>query len=346
MNEYQRITGMRLLVVGMLASPSLSLAAADPLAQAEAAYARIEFGDAARFAKAALAAGGHTRAQMIRIYFLLGVSAAAEGQDEEAIGAFKLLLTIDPGTKVDRGLSPKLQGPILEARGAAPAPLDCDATFDRKRGTLRVAIRDPPGMSRTLVVRSRLAGAATFSESRAPSAASVDIAIPGAVGAEHLEYYYQLLDAHQNHVFEKGSEAAPEIFQRTAAGPSEGATSGRKIPTRFLVVGIIGEVLGVAAVGAGIGVYFVGKDAADRWNNDSICLANGMSRSANCSGDLSTAQTAQAGAIATFAIGGAFIVASSVLLMAAPRVPREQLTARLSCGAGPGIVGIACGGRF
>src|SRR5262245_23617749 len=124
MSQDQRSTWLGLLVVGMLASPSLSLAAGDPLAQAEAAYAHVEFDDAERFAKAALAAGGHTRAQMIRIYFLLGVSAAAERKDEEAVAAFKLLLTIDPGTKLDRGLSPKLQGPILEARGAEPAPLE------------------------------------------------------------------------------------------------------------------------------------------------------------------------------------------------------------------------------
>jgi hypothetical protein len=69
----------------------------------------------------------------------------------------------------------------------------------------------------------------------------------------------------------------------------------------------------------------------------------------SCPKDGSTAQAYQSGEIAAFAIGGAFLAASTILLIAAPRTPRERASVArttLHCGAGPGIAGIACGGVF
>ncbi|HZS38043.1 MAG TPA: tetratricopeptide repeat protein [Polyangia bacterium] len=338
-----------LLMVGLLAAPSV--AAADALSEADAAYTRVDFAETERLAQAALAGADHDRGQMIRIYFLLGVSAAAEGKDEEAIDAFKHLLALDPATKVDRDLSPKLQGPMLEARGTPPAPLACDAVFDRAKGVLQLTIGDQLKLSREAVVRWRLSPGGAFTEVRRPSAPSVDVTIPGGAGAGRVEYSYSLVDDRRNRLFEKGSDAAPEVSQAAAGARSQPSAPPpeRKIRTKWLVLGIIGEVLGVAGLAGGIGAYFVGQSAADRWNNDSICLANGMTRSANCAADRSSAQAAGNGSIASFAVGGALIAASTILLIVAPRDTRERTVAKrleLDCGAGPGIVGLACGARF
>src|SRR5262249_17997811 len=98
----------------------------------------------------------------------------------------------------------------------------------------------------------------------------------------------------------------------------------------------------------GGGAYVVGKNAADRWNNDSVCLANGKTRSDNCSGDRNTANAASSGAIASFAVGGVLIAASTILLIAAPRETPERgmASTTLRCGGGPGMIGVACGGAF
>ncbi len=347
MSESLRSTVRAWLVVGMLALPSV--AAADALGEAEAAYARVDFAEAERLAQTALAGSGHDRAQMIRIYFLIGVSAAATGKDDEAIDAFKHLLALDPATKLDRDLSPKLQGPLLEARGTPPSPLACDAVFDRARGSLHLSIRDQLGMSRVAVVRWRVGASGDFTESRGPASPTLDVPIAGAAGAEHVEYSYQLVDGHQNRLVEKGSDAAPEVFQVAVAAVPGASPAEHKIPTKFLVLGIIGEALGLAAIGGGIGAFFVGQSAADRWNNDSICLAGGMSRAANCSSDRSTAQAAGDGAIASFAVGGVLIAASTILLIVESRRPPEPTTtarATFDCGAGPGIAGVTCGVRF
>src|SRR5262245_49296385 len=109
MSHDRRVAPLALLVVGL--TTLRAGAEQDPLVQAEAAYTRIEFGDAQRFARSALARGGYDRAHLIRIYFILGITSAVDGKDEEAIEAFKRLLTLDPDTKLDRGLSPKMQGP-------------------------------------------------------------------------------------------------------------------------------------------------------------------------------------------------------------------------------------------
>jgi hypothetical protein len=346
MTRDRRSTRWALLVVGLVVGPRV--AAADPLAQAEAAYSSVDFAETNRSARAALTSGGHDRAQMARIYFLLGVSASADGKEDEAMDAFKHLLSLDPETKLDRGLSPKLQGPMLEARGTPPGALTADAVFDRAKGSLRLSITDPLSMVKAVVLHARLSSDATFVELKVPSLAQVDIPIAGAAGAEHVEYFYQLLDAHKNRVLQKGSDAAPEVFQvATAAPPGGAAPPTKKIATGWLVAGIVGEALGVVGIAGGIGAYVVGKNAADRWNNNSVCLANGMTRSQNCSGSRDTAQRAQSGAIASFALGGALVAAATLLFLTAPRVERErQVASAVSCGAGPGLVGVACGARF
>jgi hypothetical protein len=343
---------MGLLVMGSLALPTLARAA-DPLQQAETAYSSVDFGETERLAKMALDGGGHDRQQMIRIYFLLGVSAAAQGKDEESLSAFKHLISLDPDTKLDRGLSPKLQGPMLEAKGSPPGLLACETVFDRGKGALHITTHDPLNMGRAVIVHWRVSNTGEFTESRGPASASLDVPFNASIGAEHVEYTFQLLDEHMNRLYEKGTESAPEVFQ-VQATPTGGPAPNKVLPTKWLVVGIIGEIIGVAGIAGGIGAYVVGNNAADRWNNDSICLAGGMSRSQNCSGDKSTADAASSGAIAAFTIGGVFIVASTILLAAAPREVREEKPAakrssplaRLRCGSGPGFVGVSCGGAF
>ncbi len=354
MTRARRTPLLACLAVGLLRSAT-AVGAPDPLTQAESAYERIEFGDAQRFARAALTAGGYDRGQMARIYFLLGVSAAAEGKDDEAIDAYKRLLAIDPTSKLDRGLSPKLQGPLLEARGTPPQPIACEAVFDRAKGVLHLAVHDELALTSAVLVHWRVAADGPFSEARAKSASSVDLALAGAAGAARVEYSYQLIDDHHNRLLEKGSDAAPEVAEvapRAEAAAGDATTKRGKLPVKWLVAGIVGEVLGIGGLAGGGGAYVVGKDAADRWNNNTTCLANGMSRAANCSGDRSTAQAAANGAIAAFAVGGALVVAATVLLIAAPRERGPESVASASgkstfdCGAGPGVVGVACGVQF
>jgi hypothetical protein len=329
----------------------------DPLAEAEAAAARVDFDETRKLAQGALDRGNYERRQVVRIYFLLGVANAALGQEEASAEAFKRLLEVDPQTKLDADLSPKLRGPMHEARGfwgSRSDRLGVETKLSRD-GTLYLTLTDTLGMARELVVRARVGSGGAFVETRVPAAPSGVAKIAGAAGAAHVEYSVALVDDHGNRLLERGSDAQPEVVdlgvsERPAATVTEPIAPARG-PMRpgVLIAGIVGEVLGVVGLGGGIAAWFIGSAAADRWNDDSRCLVNGMTREANCSSDRKTAQNGQIGAIVGFSAGGVLVLASTVLLLAAPRAeraPTASARASLHCGPGPGAIGFACGGTF
>ncbi len=106
----------------------------------------------------------------------------------------------------------------------------------------------------------------------------------------------------------------------------------------------------VAAGGAavfvvgGVVAYAVGAPAAERWNDDQQCLRPGQTREDVCGSDGSTARTMSAVEITGFVGGGALAALSAVLFLTSRRSPSGA--AALSCGGGPGDVGVACVGRF
>lgn len=65
-----------------------------------------------------------------------------------------------------------------------------------------------------------------------------------------------------------------------------------------------------------------------------------------CTSALSNGDTEQALAITGFAVGGALAVTSTVLFLTAPSRPRAVMTSSVHCGAGPGVVGLACVASF
>ena len=88
-----------------------------PLADAEAAYAEVDYEATQRLASAALTRGHNSSATTLRLLVLLGIAAAALDQPELARSSFRKALANDPNLKLDQQLSPKLRGPYLEAKG-------------------------------------------------------------------------------------------------------------------------------------------------------------------------------------------------------------------------------------
>src|SRR6478609_3499378 len=94
------------------------------LTDAERAYQSVDFPATRALAKKALEAGGADREQTARLYVLLGISAAAQGDAEEAKTDFVVALAVKPSLKLDKGLSPKVRDPYLEAQGYWAASSD------------------------------------------------------------------------------------------------------------------------------------------------------------------------------------------------------------------------------
>ena len=84
---------------------------------------------------------------------------------------------------------------------------------------------------------------------------------------------------------------------------------------------------GAALMGVGIAGSAVRADYAHRWNSDA-CVANGLSRSENCSGDLNTAQLGQNLTISGFVAGGALVATSIALLIKGYVRPHRRIVFR------------------
>ncbi len=93
--------------------------------------------------------------------------------------------------------------------------------------------------------------------------------------------------------------------------------------------GVIGGVVGVVVRAGHINDY----------NDDALCLVNGLTRDENCGGRLDSANAAQAGAIGGFAAAGAFAIASGLLFY-------FDSKAQVALAPGPGEAGLRVHARF
>ena len=233
----------------------------DHIALAENAYLNVDFEAAREFCRQALEEGGHSISRLIRIYELIGVAAAAAGDEEEARDVYIKLLALDPDSRVDQNLAPRLRGPFLEARGfwsAHSERLDVQVRLVRARGRLQLLLSDPIGMAKTVHIRTRILGQAHPSHEETHVAEeTIWVPIPGFSEMDRVEYTVEVLDEHGNHLIELGSEDEPRFTRQDPVItppvlPDERVSRARKRRRR-----IFGVVLGiVAAAGAGIGLYY------------------------------------------------------------------------------------------
>jgi hypothetical protein len=210
------------LVVALAScAPSLARAQEDPLARAEQAYVDVNFADALVFAQQALESGAYGPAELARIYRLIGVAAAAEGDTERAIDACERMFALDPDAQIDEDLSPRLRQPFMDALGRWTARR---ATFEagarRLRGSrgIAVTLSDPLSMGARMVAFTRIGGAAgELSPTELPAGAEHVIPIEGLTDEDAVELYVRVLDAHGNRLIELGSAIEPRVFRGESA---------------------------------------------------------------------------------------------------------------------------------
>ena len=141
---------MTLLRVTALAAVVLApaVALANPhLERAKTALDDLQFEEAYDALDEALRAGDSEVEQTLEIYQLLGEVAAALGQEDEAVDAFELLLTLAPKHRLRDGVSPKIREPFDQARsrvdGRESLRLSCEVT-SKDPMTLVVVVRSNP----------------------------------------------------------------------------------------------------------------------------------------------------------------------------------------------------------
>jgi hypothetical protein len=259
-----------LALVGMLLAPGSAFAqrASGALGRAEQAFLDVDFEGTLSAAQEALREGGHTPAQLVRIYHLLGVSSAAVGETERARDFFVRMLAIDATADLDDTVPPRLRAPFLEARGivtARPERLRADVALARSQSAVHVALTDPFQLGRTIRVHARLEGTLEFSVREEPAQPVVLARLEGAASADRVEYWVELVDPFGNQILVLGSEFEPRVVGRAVPAQGGGGSSGGGggggdvLSEPWLWV-----VLGVVVVGAGVTVGIVLGDQASQ----------------------------------------------------------------------------------
>lgn len=227
-------------------------ATSDALARAEAAYNDIDFESTLAAAQEALREGGHTPAQLTRIYELLGVSAAATEDLERARDYFVRMLALDPAANLDDTVPPRLRAPFLEARGTVSSRterLEVSVGLARARSALHVELTDPFQLAVTVRVHARLEGSVDYVTRESAAQPNTLAQLDGASDADRVEYWLEVVDRFGNQVLTRGGEFEPRVVgrERTGAGGAASDEGG----------GVLSEpwfwtVVGVVVVGAGV----------------------------------------------------------------------------------------------
>lgn len=201
----------------------------DPLQAAEQAYVEVDFERTLEHASEALQAGAHTPDRLVRIYQLLGVSAAALGDPDGARDFFQRMLAVDPDATLDDTVPPRLRAPYLEARGivtARPDQLGIQVGLARAQAAVRVALTDPFQMARTLRVHARLERQVEYTTVEADAQAEVLAPLPGSDTADRVEYWVEVLDPYGNQLVMVGTEFEPRTVGRIAIAGGGGGGAG------------------------------------------------------------------------------------------------------------------------
>jgi hypothetical protein len=339
---------LRVIAFGaLLAAPALADGAStsSALAAAEHAYQDVDFPAAREQAQRALEAGEASPEQTARLHVLLGISAAALGDTDDAKQHFIAALAVNPALRLDRNLSPKIRGPYLEAQGywsASGERLALRATRAGDATHLVIRLDDPASLVSKLELRLGAVGAQERSSFTLEPTAVTRVAVPAKLRDHDYEYVLRALDRYGNVLSERGSDADPELVPHAPPGSTE-----PEVPRagRSYFLPAVLAVTGLGAIATGVVFNVKREQAAHEWNGPS-CENPGSTRQQQCQAVDSRIQSSERLAVGFYAGGGA-LLAGSVISLLAGRAPAPVPTQRASafgCSlVGPGV---SCSGRF
>lgn len=327
-----------------LASPDV-LAQSNPrLAEAQKAYAAVDYETTRAQAKAALEQGGNDHAATGELYLLWATAAAALDQADEARVAFSYALAVSPELKLERSLSPKIRAPYLEARGNATGadgkpPLALE--LQRRNQELELSLRDRLSVAASIELSTRSDDTQSFVRRRFDAASTRRLPLPS--GAE-LQYFMRVLDRHANVLLEVGTADEPRRVPLRAsakvATTPEPARRASPMPYYITAGGL--AALGLAAGGVATAMYLRREDAARDWNGPD-CEQPGATRQEQCGAVDDRRRSSEHLAIGFAAGGGALLVGSLVSLLLAPS---SRSRSKVAFEAAPHSVMLRLGARL
>ena len=317
------------------------------LADAERAYQAVDFAATHIAAQRALEAGGATRDQTARLYVLLGISAAAQGNADEAKQDYVVALAANPTLKLDKGLSPKIRDPYLEAQGywaASSERLSLSAKPAGDPEHLIVSLVDPASLVAHLELRIEAPGVLPRDTFQLDISPVSRFTLPAGLSKRGYEYATRALDKNGNVLAEFGTDNDPQIVRAPSAALSNSSSSANSSRGRSYFLPVTLAVAGLGATAAGVVFHIKREQAAHEWNGPS-CETVGLTRLQSCQTVDSRRQSDERWAIGFYAAGGALLTGSLISLLAVrPSEAPPTRTGLLGCN----LLGTAlsCDGRF
>ena len=141
-----------------------------------------------------------------------------------------------------------------------------------------------------------------------------------APSGHEIEFYMQVLDAHDNVLLEHGTRDQPgrlALGARALAPLGTGPREAARNPTPYYATAGVLGALGVATAVAATVMYVRREDAAREWNGPE-CEQPGRTRGQQCASVDERRQRAEYLTLGLSAAGGALLVGSVVSLLLAP----------------------------
>ena len=262
------------VTMSLAVAPAAAQQRANPLIrQGQQQYDDLEFEQALQTLSAALIRAGNSASQNTTIYRLLAFTYLALSREEEAAGAYRSLLAIEPDFVPGADVAPQTRSflervktawdaegrPGFQTRPPAPVTVRHRSPAQAERGTevaLEATVDDPDNRVRSLVfayhqgaseaedreVFRRIDGVRDGSTYRATLPAD-------AIAPPLVEYYLEALDANGLPVAGRGDVSAPLRIAVPAPGGSIFASPWFWIITGVVVAGAV--ITTVLLVGGG-----------------------------------------------------------------------------------------------
>jgi len=299
-----------------------------------------------------------------------GVEARRAGDDQRARELFEQAYMVDPSdvALAQLGLAEQALGRWVQADAHLREALESDSEFiERNRASLEQALSTIQEHLGRLELLGGEGGAEVTVNGALRGTMPLDGPIAVATGDALVEVRMRGYHTFRRtvrvtagrvaretvtliHVEERAPEPEPPEPARAVDEPraravdsssGDGATA---IP--FYIIGAGAAVLTLAAVSVGIGFAVSREQNATTFNGDA-CVAPGMTRDQVCPELVTAVANDETAYTAAFIVAGALGVTSIVFFIVGASVGGgSDDEATLDCGAGPGAIGIACGGRF
>ncbi|MFK7989279.1 MAG: hypothetical protein AB8I08_24885 [Sandaracinaceae bacterium] len=251
---------MAMLALAVFAPPA---SAQNPLiARGQQEYAELRYEEALQTLSAALVRTGNSQAESATIYRLLAFTYLALQRQEEASGAYRQLLTIEPEFQPGSDVAPRFREFFDNVRsqwesegrpGTGPPPpvsIQHRSPAEAEPGSeveLSADVEDPSGRVDRLVLAYRQGTEAVFERLDSMRRASgFSATIPGAAVAPPLvEYYFEALDATGLPIAARGDVAAP--LRIAVADPNAGGVNVLEEWWFWTIIGVV--VVGAVVTG-------------------------------------------------------------------------------------------------